>query len=153
MDIPELQRNAAAGSIVSQSVLGLSYLYGRDVQIDYHKAHELLSLAAQRGASRAVVNLGVMYEQGWGVPKNVQEAIRLYRSVSASEIRASLHLARIHAKGIGVPSDTAEAAKYYSAVASSEMTHDDAAGAAFTGTVTLQEVEEAKAYLARDSSP
>jgi len=46
MDFKELERKAESGSCVAQTTLGISYLYGYDVQIDYDKAFRFLSLAA-----------------------------------------------------------------------------------------------------------
>ena len=80
MNIAELKREAESGSVVSQSVLGICYLYGRDVEVNHQEAFRLLSSAAERGASRAVVNLARMFAEGLGTPKNLPEAIRLYRT-------------------------------------------------------------------------
>lgn len=46
MDFKELERKAESDSFVAQTTLGISYLYGYDVQVDYDKAFRLLSLAA-----------------------------------------------------------------------------------------------------------
>jgi hypothetical protein len=37
MDIEDIRRKAEAGGCVAQSILGLSYLYGYDVGVDYKK--------------------------------------------------------------------------------------------------------------------
>jgi uncharacterized protein len=69
-DINELRRKAEAGSCVAQSVLGLYYLYGLEVEVDYSEAFRFLSAAAEQGASRAVLNLGYMHAKGLGIPQN-----------------------------------------------------------------------------------
>src|SRR5579862_5891934 len=71
MDIRDLRRKADSGSPVARSILGICYLCGIDVQIDYKEAFQLLASA---GTSRAVVNLARMYAEGLGVPKNTPEA-------------------------------------------------------------------------------
>jgi uncharacterized protein len=147
MNIQELRRRADSGSRVDQSVLGLCYLYGVDVQVDYQEAFRLLSLAR---TSRALVNLARMYAEGLGLPKNMAEAIRLYKAVGKSEFRAQLELGRIYSRGLGVPTDPVEALRWYSAAAA--RADDDCVGdpinAAFVGSATLEEVQEAKAFVA-----
>src|SRR5258706_14705497 len=67
VDIQELRSKAEAGSVVSQGILGISYLYGLDVPKDCAVALHWLTLAAERGASRPTFHLGRMHEEGWGV--------------------------------------------------------------------------------------
>ena len=66
MDIEEQRRKAEAGSCVAQTILGISYLHGYDVEINYKEAFRLLSAA---GTSRAVLNLGIMHAKGLGFPR------------------------------------------------------------------------------------
>jgi TPR repeat protein len=147
MNIQELRRGADSGSRADQSVLGLCYLYGLDVQVDYKEAFRLLSLA---GTSRAVTNLARMYADGLGISKDMAEAIRLYKAVGKSEFRAQLELGRIYSRGLGVPTDPVEALRWYSAAAAREDDDcvDDPINAAFVGSGTFEEVQEAKAYVA-----
>ena len=149
MNIPELKQEAKSGSIVAQSALGVCFLYGRDVEVNYKEAFRLLSAAAERGASRAVVNLARMFAEGLGVPKDLPQAIRYYKAVAKVELRARLGLARIYSQALGVPTDAKQARKYYSLVAKARNVVDDPATAAFAGAVTSDEVNEAKAYLAK----
>ena len=148
MDITDLQRKAESGSVVAQSVLGICYLYGRDVKTDYERAFQLLSAATEKGASRAVVNLARMYAEGLGIPRDISKAVRLYEAVAKVERRAQLELARIYARGEGVTCDPQRALKWYSEVASREDGVDDQGTGVFAGAVTFDEIEEAKAYLA-----
>ncbi len=71
MNISELRKEAESGSVVAQSVLGICYLHGTEVQVDYQEAFRLLSAAAERGAPRAVANLARMYALGWGFPRTL----------------------------------------------------------------------------------
>ena len=147
MNIQALRRGADSGSRVDQSVLGLCYLYGVDVDVDYREAFRLLSLA---GTSRAIANLARMYAEGLGISKDLAEAIRLYKAVGKSEFRAQLELGRIYSNGIGVATDPDEAIKWYSAAAArgDDDYVDDPINAAFVGSGTFEEVQEAKAYVA-----
>jgi len=60
MNISELRKEAESGSVVAQSVLGICYLHGTEVQVDYQEAFRLLGSAAERGAPRAVASLARM---------------------------------------------------------------------------------------------
>jgi TPR repeat protein len=147
MNIQKLRRGADSGSRVNQCVLGLCHLYGVDVEVDYEEAFRLLSLA---GTSRAVANLARMYAEGLGIARDMAEAIRLYKAVGKSEFRAQLELGRIYSRGLGVPTDLVEALRWYSAAAAREDGDcvDDPIIAAFVGSGTFEEVQEAKAYVA-----
>ena len=113
-DIADLRRKADAGSPVAQTVLGICFLDGADVEVNYQEAFRLLSAAAKQGTSRSVVNLARMYEQGLGVEKDMAEAIRLYKAVAKVEFFAQIALGRIYSRGKSVVADRAEALRYYS---------------------------------------
>jgi uncharacterized protein len=105
--IEEKRRKAEAGSCVAQTILGISYLYGHDVEVDYKEAFRFLSAAANQGASRAVLNLGIMYAKGLGIPQNVPEAVRLFEAVatpsdSSDAFAARIELGRLYSSGLGM---------------------------------------------------
>jgi len=145
MNITGLRQEAESGSVVAQSVLGICYLYGREVHVDYEKAFQLLSAASEKGASRAVVNLARMYAEGLGIAKDMPKAIRFYEAVAKVETRAPLEL---DARGEDVPADPEAALRWYSEVAARKAGMGDSVTAAFVGAVTFEEIEEAKAYVA-----
>lgn len=152
MNISDLENRAKNGSAVAQSILGLSYLYGREVKPNYEKAFQLLSTAAENGASRAILGLAKMYAEGLRTAKDAIGAIRLYKSVEQAEIRAKLELARLYSlDNLGI-SDLKEALKYYSLVAEQSGAVEDSTTAAFIGVLTLAEVEEAKDFVSRFES-
>jgi TPR repeat protein len=143
----EALKKAGSGSVVSQGYVGWCYLYGQGTDVSYPEALRWLSAAAYEGrASRPFVHLGDMYAAGLGVAKNISEAIRHYKAVVGSELRAQLGLARIYSKG-GAIADPNEASRLYSSLARSMHGNDDPAVAAFAGALTSAEVEEAKAYI------
>jgi TPR repeat protein len=147
-DFNEARKKAEAGSVVSQGYVGWCYLYGRETDVSYQEALRWLSAAAYEGrASRPFVHLGDMYLSGLGVVKNLTEAIRHYKAVVGSELRAQLALARIYSQRDGVNADPNEASKLYSTLAVCNHIDDDPAVAAFAGALTSGEVEEAKAYI------
>jgi len=146
MDIVDMRRKAEAGSCVAQGTLGICYLYGHDVEVDYKEAFRFLSAAAEQGASRAVLNLGRMYAQGLGVPQNVSEAIRLLEAVgrpasSTDAFAARIELGRIFARGVGIPIDTESARKWYSAAIDLASDEEDP-----------EDLREARAYVAQANS-
>ena len=152
INIAELRQKAEAGSVVAQSTLGICYLYGREVHVDYEKAFELLSAASENGASRALVNLARMVAEGLGTSKDLKKAIRIYKAVANVEPRAQLELGRIYSRGGGVPVNSEAALKYYSTIAVMEQGVNDPITAAFVGTLTFAEIEEAKTYVAKNAN-
>jgi TPR repeat protein len=147
IDIQKLHEGTASGDGIAQAILGICYLHGFKVEVNYEEAFRLLSPLSQR--SRAVTNLARMYAEGLGIPKDVNEAIRLYKNSAKSEFRAQLELGRIYSRGIGVPIDHKEALQWYSAAAMRDDNDyvDDPIIAALVGSGTSEEVQEAKAYV------
>lgn len=144
MSIEERRRKAEAGSCVAQTFVGMSYLYGVDVEVDYKAAFRFLSLAANQGASRAVLSLAYMYARGLGIPQDVPESIRLLVAVatpsdSSDAFAARIELGRIYSSGIGVAVDAENALKWYkSAIALATSDHEDP-----------EELQEARDYVTR----
>ena len=63
-------------------------------------------LAAEQDYTRAQYNLGVMYAQGLGVPRNGVEAVRWYRKVALKGLaQAQYNMGVRHAQGKGAPMD------------------------------------------------
>jgi TPR repeat protein len=138
MNISDLRQKADSGSVVAQSVLGICYLDGTNVEVNYQEAFRLLSAAAEKGAPRAIANLARMHATGLGIPKNLPEAIRLFeKSAKAGEFLAQIELARIYSRGTDVPIDRGIALLWYSAAAIQEGRVGD-----------CDELREAKAYVA-----
>jgi TPR repeat protein len=108
-DITDLRSKADGGSPVAQTALGICFLDGIDVEVNYQEAFRLLSAASKQGTSRSVVNLARMYEEGLGVEKDMAEAIRLYKAVAKVEFFAQIALGRIYSSGKSVVADRNEA--------------------------------------------
>ena len=51
--------------------------------MDAVKAAEWYAKAARGGYARAMVNLGELYYEGWGVPQNFERAAELYKQGAA----------------------------------------------------------------------
>ena len=69
---------------------------------------------AEAGDASAQYNLGVMYRNGNGVPKDDAEAVKWYRKAAdQGHADSQLSLGDNYAAGHGVPKDDAEAVKWY----------------------------------------
>ena len=67
-------------------------------------------MAADQGDAKAQVNLGGMYFNGHGVPKDVVEAARLFRlAAEQGDAQAQFKLGIMYALGQGVPKDDVQA--------------------------------------------
>jgi uncharacterized protein len=143
MDIAEKRRKAEAGSSVAQTALGISYLYGYDVEVDYQEAFRFLSAAASQGTSRAALNLGIMYAKGLGIPQNAPEAVRLFEAVakpsnSSDAFAARIELGRLYSLGRGIPADAQQALNWYKAALALSADGEDS-----------EDLREARNYVQR----
>ena len=70
----------------------------------------------QQGDAQAQNNLGVMYENGRGVPQDYDEAVKWYRLAAAQgDADAQNNLGVMYENGRGVPQDNEEASQVVSA--------------------------------------
>lgn len=73
--------------------MGLSYLYGRGIEVDYEKAKEMLEVAATRNDIEAMNALGDIYRLGYGVDLNYQRAKDYYfEAAKGNETNALINL-------------------------------------------------------------
>ena len=134
MDTEQLRKQAEAGNTAAQAILGIGYLEGTEVEVDYAEAFRLLTEASRKGASRAIVYLARMYRDGLGIPQDAAEALRLYEvAARAGEFFAQIELGRAFS---GV--DPGEALRWYAAAAA----HEDS-------TSECDELREAKAFVSQ----
>ena len=69
---------------------------------------------ADQGIAYAQNNLGVMYDDGDGVPENDTEAVKWYRKAAdQGDAYAQCNLGVMYENGEGVPENDAEAVKWY----------------------------------------
>ena len=81
---------------------------------DYETAAVHLHVAAELGNAWAQNNLGVMYQNGEGVPQDDAEAVRWYRlAAEQGDADAQNNLGVMYQNGEGVPQDDAEAVRWY----------------------------------------
>ena len=92
---------------------------------DYATALRLWSPLAAQGYAEAQNNLGVMYENGTGVPQDYKEAVRWYRLAAAQgNAKAQNNLGVMHERGQGVPQDYARAYMWFNLSAASSSGED-----------------------------
>jgi TonB family protein len=85
---------------------------------DYATAEHLWRPLAEQGIARAQNNLGVLYENGKGVPKDINEALRWYRlAAEQGYAGAQNNLGLIYALGRAVPRDPLLAHMWFSLAA------------------------------------
>ena len=122
------------------------YDNGDGVAEDDAEAVKWFRLAAEQGLANAQHNLGVMYDNGEGVPQDVA-AFRLAADQGFAEAQVSLSF--IYANGIGVPQDLVLAHLWSNLAA----THGQAGGAEnrdlFATLMTPDQIAEAQ-RLARE---
>ena len=102
--IPKLIRIATAVIVAGGlAVMGLSAQDNLDT----------VRQAAEQGYAYAQNNLGVMYANGRGVPKDDAEAVRWFRlAAEQGDAAAQYNLGLMYANGEGVPKDDAEAVRW-----------------------------------------
>ena len=62
--------------------MGNCYYYGNGVEVDYEKAAEWFTKAAEQGHAEAQYNLGFCYENGKGVPQDNEKAVEWYEKAA-----------------------------------------------------------------------
>jgi TPR repeat protein len=81
---------------------------------DYAEAVRWFRLGAGQGNALAQYSLGVMHDNGEGVPENDAEAVRWYRlAADQGNADAQLNLGTMYDNGEGVPENDAEAVRWY----------------------------------------
>ena len=81
---------------------------------DYATAQRGLKPLAEQGMPHAQFFLGLMHEDGKGVPKNNKTAVKWYRlAAEQGDALAQYNLGVMYEKGQGVPQDYKTAVKWY----------------------------------------
>ena len=81
---------------------------------EYETALKLLRPLAEQGDAKAQHKLGLMYNNGQGVPQDYVEAVKWYRmAAERCMAEAQYNLGIMYANGLGVPQDYAEVVKWW----------------------------------------
>ncbi|SMX38391.1 trypsin-like peptidase domain-containing protein [Maliponia aquimaris] len=112
--LPIYRAAAEAGDPIGQAGLGVAYLQGNGVDIDYAAAHDWLSRATDLGYPIAESGLGEIYRHGLGVPAS--ETLALAHIMAAAErdyYYAQKQLGDMYARGEIVEKSPETAAYWY----------------------------------------
>src|SRR3990172_9937102 len=81
---------------------------------DYETAYRLIKPLAEQGLPEAQLNLGLLYDNGQGVPQDHAEAAKWYRKAAEQgNAKGQYELGMMHCTGLGVLQDYDEAVKWY----------------------------------------
>jgi len=81
---------------------------------DYNKAFNETRPLAEKGDPRSQYAMGVLYENGFAVPKDLQQAAAWYlRAAKQGNTDAQYNLGAMYEHGVGMPVNYAEAARWY----------------------------------------
>ncbi len=111
-----LKQLAEQGDPKAQFELGAIYYFPLDESIkkDINEAFKWYTKAALQGQVEAQYNLGVMYDQGKGVPKNYSDAYKWYKLAAEQGFaNAQYNLGVMYDQGYGIPKNYAQAIKWY----------------------------------------
>ena len=115
LHVVRLRQLAEQGNASAQRELGERYEEGRGgVALDYREAVAWYRRAAAQGDVRGQANLGAMYANGTGVPRDDEPALMWFRrAADQGDARGQNGLGVMYAYGRGVPRDDDEAVRWY----------------------------------------
>ncbi len=104
--------------IVRNPVIGNYKGYAEFKMANYATARMIWEALAERGNAEANFNLGILYEDGLGVPKDMARALQYFeRSAESGNQRAQYRLGLLYSAGGTVPLDPARSRKWLGAAA------------------------------------
>src|SRR5262245_28909972 len=112
---------------------------------DYEKARTDIEFLARGGEARAQYDLGLMYDQGQGVPQSDAKAKEWYeRAADQGEPRALYNLGLMYLNGQGVPPDLVKAYYLISLSANRGNVHARDARDYISEKMSTEQIEEGK---------
>lgn len=89
LNIEELRLKAEKGDSVAQTMLGVEYMKGDQVEKDLDKAIEWWKKAAEKGYAEAEYKLGVCYHFGFGIKKSHKLARYWYEKAANQQHKSA----------------------------------------------------------------
>ena len=89
VNIEELRQKAEKGDSVAQTMLGVEYMKGEQVEKDLYKAIEWWKKAAEKGYAEAEYKLGVCYHFGFGIKKSHKLARYWYEKAANQQHKSA----------------------------------------------------------------
>jgi TPR repeat protein len=94
--------------------LGEEHFDAKVVERDVETALKYYFIGAHGGDKRAQMDLGSMYDKGWGVPQDMKEAARWFEAAARQGLESSQYnIATMYEDGVGVEADKVKAYMYY----------------------------------------
>lgn len=127
---------AVASSMLTDATLSLAYAT---------KAIGFLQQAAERGHTRAMLRLGLVYRKGVEAPQNYALAARwIEKAARLGEPQAMLELGRLHREGVGMPMDLVKAYIWLNRAAAARDTEAPRERAEVARHLTAAELQQAQ---------
>jgi uncharacterized protein len=127
---------AVASAMLADSTLSLAYAT---------KAIGFLQQAAERGHTRAMLRLGLVYRKGIEAPQNYALAAKwIEKSARLGEPQAMLELGRLHREGVGLPMDLVKAYIWLNRAAAARDTEAPRERAEVARHLTPTELQQAQ---------
>mgnify|MGYP002738644727 CR=1 FL=1 len=113
---------------------------------NYPVALKILTELAEQGDAAAQFNLGVMYLNGEGVPRDVSQALTWYhKAAEQGNAVAQFFLGDMYRYGEGVPKDYVQAAKWLYLAKANGAAKTDEAIRQIESMMSHQQIEQAQA--------
>lgn len=109
---PRITAGAAAGN----DSAGKNFYLGKAAfsRKDYAAAYKFWSKAAVEGSTKAMANIGYLYNHGWGVPRNYHTAANWYHKAAAAGDSIGMYALGVYYEtGKGYPRNYESAVKWY----------------------------------------
>lgn len=117
---------------------------------DYKTALEKFHSAAQQGDAKAQYNLGQIYRNGLGIPRDNAEAVKWYRlAAQQGHAKAQNNLGMMYYSGQGVPRDYVRAHVWFSLAIASGGARAEGNRDIAASKMTPQQIAKAK-KMAKD---
>jgi uncharacterized protein len=108
--LPEIDLTADAEALYQR---GLALISEKTRERNFEKAAVYFGKAAAQGHPGAQLNLGMLYENGNGLPQDFAMALHWYKQAEGKIAHAACRIADLYTTGRGVARDQAVAAEYY----------------------------------------
>lgn len=113
-NLDAVRRLAQGGHVYEQNQLGIASVLAISPDLDTQTAVEWFTKSAERDYAPAQVNLGVLYANGWGVPRNYAQALYWFNRAAAQHYaRSYYNLGILFLEGTGVRRDYEQALRYF----------------------------------------
>ena len=106
---------AERGRVDAMHSIAHTHLYGiAGIRRDYTEAFTWFTKAARNGCPQAMYHLGLMNEEGLGIPANPKAALDWYqKSAQRGDEDAEYRVGLCHERGVGTTANIEEAEKWY----------------------------------------